>query len=283
MVIDVAVGPGLLLSSALVASLALMVWPAAPPVTGGVRRRDRSAHSGPGFTGLLARPGIVAVAVGTGVVVLVGVPAGLAAAALTGTVGRLVRVGLAERQERREVEELLAGLRILSRELRSGASPAAAAQAASEAARGAATRVLANLAAAMRVGLEDEISSGPDSVTATRQVAGGAAAEVSGLLRSGWQLSRRFGVPWASLIDALVEDLADRSQSASERAAQVAGPKFSGYVLSALPAFGLVLGTGMGADPFGVLLGSTVGGVLLIVGAGLTCAGLLWSAKIVAR
>jgi tight adherence protein B len=57
----------------------------------------------------------------------------------------------------------------------------------------------------------------------------------------------------------------------------------SGYVMAVLPLMGLALGVGMGADPVGVLLGTPVGNILLLVGVALTCAGLLWSARIVNR
>jgi tight adherence protein B len=57
----------------------------------------------------------------------------------------------------------------------------------------------------------------------------------------------------------------------------------SGYVLSALPAAGLLLGSGMGADPLAVLTGSAWGGALLIAGTLLCCAGLLWTDRIVRR
>ena len=67
------------------------------------------------------------------------------------------------------------------------------------------------------------------------------------------------------------------------RAGEVAGPRVSGYVMALLPALGLALGIGMGADPVQVLVGSPIGAVLLLVGVSLSCIGLLWSARIVRR
>jgi tight adherence protein B len=57
----------------------------------------------------------------------------------------------------------------------------------------------------------------------------------------------------------------------------------SGYVMAMLPLLGLALGAGMGADPIRVLLSSTIGSILLLVGVALTCGGLLWSERIVRR
>ncbi|MGB3772354.1 MAG: type ii secretion system integral membrane subunit, partial [Rhodococcus sp. (in: high G+C Gram-positive bacteria)] len=43
------------------------------------------------------------------------------------------------------------------------------------------------------------------------------------------------------------------------------------------------LGQAMGASPIAVLTGGGVGGVLLVVGVALACAGLLWTDAIVAK
>ncbi len=102
-------------------------------------------------------------------------------------------------------------------------------------------------------------------------------------LRSGWTLTRRHGVAFTPLIDALAAELAEQLLADSQRAGEVAGPKMSGYVMAVLPLLGLLLGAGMGADPVEVLLRSHLGNVLLLVGTVLTCSGLLWSARIVAR
>lgn len=49
----------------------------------------------------------------------------------------------------------------------------------------------------------------------------------------------------------------------------------------ALPLAGLAMGTAMGAAPLGLLLGGGLGGVLLVAGTGLVCAGFLWSQRII--
>ena len=43
------------------------------------------------------------------------------------------------------------------------------------------------------------------------------------------------------------------------------------------------MGSGVGADPWGVLTGTTAGQVLLVVGVALEAAGLAWSRRLVAR
>jgi tight adherence protein B len=96
-------------------------------------------------------------------------------------------------------------------------------------------------------------------------------------------LTRRHGGAFTPLIDALAADLAEQISADGERSGEVAGPRMSGYVMALLPLLGLALGAGMGADPVQVLLASALGNILLLVGVSLTCAGLLWSDRIVRR
>jgi tight adherence protein B len=63
--------------------------------------------------------------------------------------------------------------------------------------------------------------------------------------------------------------------------AQLAGPRSTAVLLALLPLFGLVLGTGLGADPAGVLLHTRVGLACLAAGVLLEWAGLAWTARII--
>lgn len=194
------------------------------------------------------------------------------AAGLAGATATLLVRGLRETRRQRWLWAELAGrVRMLARELRSGSPPAAAAELVAAGACPAVARLLHHLAAQARWGLRRDIA-GPAPVRA-----------VGGQLSAGLRLAVRSGVPWAALVEAAATDIDDRVRVAGERAAQVAGPRFSGYVLAALPVFGLLLGAGIGARPLAVLLGPAPGGLLLPVGVLLCCAGLLWSARITAR
>ena len=222
-----------------------------------------------------------------------------AAAAVLATGTLLVRRSLADRRGRVALVDITAGLRMLGRELRAGAEPAVAAANAGAAARGAGAKVLRGLARLTRADDRSPVvamsgarsapsESGFDGIEAIGR--GSAAllvddplAQVSARLRSGWLLTRRHGLAFTPLIDALAADLSEQIAAEAERAGQVAGPRMSGYVMAVLPLLGLALGVGMGADPFRVLLLTPVGNILLLVGVLLTCAGLLWSARIVRR
>lgn len=204
-----------------------------------------------------------------------GIAGSLASAAVLATGAAVARQALGDRRRRLAQTDILAGLRMLSRELRAGAEPAVAAANAGTAARGQGAQVLIGVAQLARFdsalsGSIDDGSKGP-------------RAEVQERLRSGWLLTRRYGLAFTPLVDALAIDLSEQLAADAERAGQVAGPRMSGYVMAALPLMGLALGVGMGADPVRVLLATPVGSVLLVVGVTLTCAGLLWSARIVGR
>lgn len=201
--------------------------------------------------------------------------AGMTAATLAAvTVLILIDSSLAGRRQRSDLTDLIAGLRLLSRELRSGAAPPLAATRAAGAARGVAVTMLTELA--IGAGVSEAARPG-------RPGDAGAVAEIRARLTAGWELAARQGLAITPMIDAVVLDASERLAADSERAGQVAGPRVSGYVMAGLPVMGLLLGAGMGADPVQVLAHSGVGNVLLVVGVTLTCAGLLWSARIVRR
>jgi tight adherence protein B len=82
---------------------------------------------------------------------------------------------------------------------------------------------------------------------------------------------------------ALEDDLRARDRAETELRAAVAGPRASATVLAGLPVLGLLMGSGVGADPWGVLTTTGTGNALLVVGVGLELAGMAWSARLVRR
>ena len=65
--------------------------------------------------------------------------------------------------------------------------------------------------------------------------------------------------------------------------AGLAGARATATVLAGLPVLGVGLGQLMGAAPLGILLAGGLGGIMLVVGTALVCAGLLWTDRIAAR
>jgi len=212
--------------------------------------------------------------------VLAGLAGLIAAVLVVGTSSFLIRQAVRERRRQAALADILAALRILGRELRAGADPGLAAANAVAVTRGEGALVLGTLVQLTRT---EDRSAGRDTTggIGADVTAGSIPAQAVARLHGGWLLTKRHGLAFSPLVTALAEDLKEQLAAGSERAGQVAGPRMSGYVMALLPLLGLALGAGMGADPIRVLVESAVGNVLLVVGVGLTCAGLLWSARIV--
>jgi tight adherence protein B len=97
------------------------------------------------------------------------------------------------------------------------------------------------------------------------------------------RLSARTGCSLAAVAGAVEDDLRARHRHRLELRAATAAPRASASLLAGLPLLGLAMGSGVGADPWGVLTGTGVGQVLLVAGVGLEAAGLAWSRRLVAR
>lgn len=97
------------------------------------------------------------------------------------------------------------------------------------------------------------------------------------------RLAARVGAPLAVVLDSIVLTLVASAEAAADRDAALAGPQSTARVLLWLPVAGAALGTALGADPVGLLLG---GGPLALVpatGIALMLLGRRWSARLVSR
>jgi len=244
-----------------------------PPPGRRVRARRRSR---PGVSPVpVGAPITAAAAIGITTSALLGMFPGLAAAVAVFTAGRLVRGAVRARRSRIELAQVTAGLRLMSRELRSGAPVPQACVLAGAAASGVAAELLEKLAREVRFGV-----GGPTDGPASD----GDLAETVTMgrrLRAALRLSARRGIPLADLVETFAADVEARAALADRRSAEVAGPQLSGYLLAALPAVGLLLGAAMGAAPVTVLLHTGLGQLLLVVGVSLSCLGLAWISRIV--
>lgn len=277
---------------ALLLAGALVTWP------GGVAR-ERLRHlngfrpeRSPNLGAVLERVPLsvlVPVAAGVAGLLLVGPLHACAAALLAAVVTDLRRrAGLRARR----LERLGAWERALddtSSTLRAGAGPEEALRRAAVAAGSGDPEVGALLTAASshaRLGGDVAASlfaasAGPAAGPAAGPGDGGSAGDrVAGELAGAWLLATRHGVLLAEVVDGLREDVAARRERAVRVDAALAGPRATAVILTALPGFGVLLGSGFGADPLGVLLGGPVGGVLCLIGAAFLAAGLLWTDRI---
>jgi tight adherence protein B len=217
----------------------------------------------------LAR-GPVVVGLGAAVGLLLGVGGVVAGALLGLTLWRLHVERRKERVERGARQAIAEGLAAFVAELRSGADPARAALGAAEDAEPPAAEVFATIAATARRGgdVEKALARNGNGHIGVRRLA------------RAWRLSGDHGVPLADVLEAVRDDLRRRVGFTRHVHARMAGPRASAAVLAALPVFGVLLGELTGSHPLGVLTGSGVGQVLLVVGVALVCAGLRWSAHL---
>lgn len=287
------------------AALALLLWPTRPRGPVGRNRPDR-----PGRRVVTApNPATRSWAGPAAVTIAAAVVAGLSwtpvAAVVVVTIGVVATVlgrgAAADRRDRRELVDLTAALRLVARELRAGASAEAAVAAALDTrsdvdtatgyravrrggARERTGQILRDLAVPASGGAPVGDPSAGAPAPRRRRRRPEPVDQLVVRLLGGWRLATRTGLPLTRLVDAVVAVAEERVAALDARRAEVAGPRLSGWVLAALPAMGLLLGSGMGVDPLAVLLAPDGWGpMLLVVGTALTGAGLLWSARIVRR
>jgi tight adherence protein B len=97
---------------------------------------------------------------------------------------------------------------------------------------------------------------------------------------AAWTLAERHGVPLADLLAGVHADVRWRVTYAARIRAQLAGPRATAGVLTALPVLGLALGELVGAHPLGVLRSGLLGQLLVVVGVGLATGGAVWTGRI---
>jgi tight adherence protein B len=210
---------------------------------------------------------------------LLGVAPAVAAAVVAGTAVRRLRRRRRDRALDAEQRTLLAGLETVVAELEVGTHPAEACATAARETTGPTADAFRVAAARVRLG-----GSAADGLRAAARAPGqsGLAASLE-RLAAAWEVSDRHGLALAQLLTAARSDLSGRMRLRSRTEAGLAGARATATVLAALPALGVALGQMMGAAPVTVLLGDGLGGVLLVVGTVLACAGLLWTDRIATR
>lgn len=123
---------------------------------------------------------------------------------------------------------------------------------------------------------------GGDVVGALREASAPPGREVLRDVAGAWWVSERSGAPLATVIERLEQGARADREIAREVEAGVAPARATGRLMAALPAVGLLLGSGMGGDPLAVLTGTWVGAGCLALGCSLACAGVAWIERIAA-
>jgi tight adherence protein B len=202
-------------------------------------------------------------------------PVGACVGALLAVLGRRAllarRVAGARQQERLAASEAMA---VLAAELRAGRPPAVALAGAAQVAQGPTAAALSEAAGAVRMG-----------APATQPLLGHAAqSAVPDLLRGlavCWEVCHGAGGSLAAAVERLEETLRVEAAVRDELESELAAPRSTAALIAFMPLFSLLLGVGLGGDPFHVLLHTPVGWGCLLVGIGLELAGTAWTAAIV--
>ncbi|MGE2834115.1 type II secretion system F family protein [Mycobacterium sp. SMC-4] len=196
-----------------------------------------------------------------------------AAGALTATISVRGRRRRAAAERARDAQTLQGALDVLVGELRVGAHPVAALGTAARESRGRIGNALHAVAGRAMLGAD---------VAAGLRVEGARSASPGHWERLAvcWDLAHTHGLAIATLVQAAHRDIAERERFRGRVEAGMAGARATAAILAGLPVLGVFLGHAIGAEPVTFLVSEPAGGLLLLVGVALICAGLLWSDRI---
>lgn len=284
---------------AILLAAALLAWPG-PAAADRLRDLTPARESTSGtlrqVAGRLPVPVLFPLVAGVVGLLAAGLLHACAAALLGGAAADLHGRATARRAELSRLGAWDRALDDASSALRAGAGPALALQRAADAAEpgdpqvaavltsaGAHARLGGDVAAGLvGAGPGGTTGAGTGSAVARSSAAAGPAVgdRVAAELAGAWLLATRHGVVLADVVDGLRTDVASRRERAVRVDATLAGPRATAVILTALPGFGVLLGSGFGANPLGVLLDGLLGGALCLAGAVFLAAGLLWTDRI---
>lgn len=255
--------------TALALALAILVAPDHPRRRAGISKR--LVRSGIRMRiGLLSAVGVGAVAL----LILVPVPIVAAGIAVMATLMARQRRARRARLQASEAVALQGALNVLVGELRAGAHPVAAFDAAAAEVGGPVATGLREVAARARLGAD--VAAGLSAVAR-----GSSLPSHWERLAVCWQLAHDHGLAVAALMRTAERDVVARERFSSRVRSGMAGARASAAVLAGLPLLGIGLGQLIGAHPLRFLMGE--GGIVLLIGVSLSCLGLLWSDRITAE
>lgn len=117
---------------------------------------------------------------------------------------------------------------------------------------------------------------GGDVPGVLRDLAAQPGAESLRTVAAAWQVSHRSGSGLAAALGQTVRSLREQRRTSRMVASELASARATAHIMAALPVGVLMLGSGVGGDPIGFLLDTTVGLGCLALGAALALTGLFW-------
>ena len=170
-------------------------------------------------------------------------------------------------------------LRTWSGELRSGLAPVDAAQAAIGDAYG---REPGSESGCESVWDPVRVATSVDVPDALLTIASTPGGEALADAAAAWSIADATGAPLAVVLERVSEAVQATVDVDREVAVEAAPARATARLMAFLPLIGIALGTTLGADPFGVLIGTGLGVGCLITGLSLACAGVWWIERLVA-
>ncbi len=107
-----------------------------------------------------------------------------------------------------------------------------------------------------------------------------AASSMSRRVAAALRVADDTGAPLADLLDRLETDARTLARARATATAQASGAQATAWLLAALPAAGIALGTGVGADPMGVLLRTPLGAACAGGAMTFQMLGLAWTERL---
>lgn len=227
--------------------------------------RSRSWRIAPALGVGLAAGLLVALVLGAG-----GLGWAAAAGIASGTCSWLVLARLHAKRARRRADEVAHAARLLASLLRSGQIPT---QALREAADD--FPVLSRAASASRLGA--------DVAAALRAAAEAPGAGGMATIAAAWRVSERSGAPVASVLERVSEALRSERRVAEVVESELASARASGHIMAVLPFAAVGLGFMVGVNPLEFLFGAGLGQVLAAVAVTLTALGVVWIERLARR
>ncbi|TXK18457.1 hypothetical protein [Homoserinibacter sp. GY 40078] len=121
----------------------------------------------------------------------------------------------------------------------------------------------------------------PDAIRVALDGQPGALRTAWRLLSVQWELAMVSGAPVADALARTADALSALADAGRQADAALAGPLATARIVALLPLAGVMLGLAIGADPFGVLLGTVPGALAGLAGAALLAAGRRWNRRLV--
>jgi len=167
---------------------------------------------------------------------------------------------------------LVHALRALAAELSAGSTPADALErAAGDPSLWPHALAAARFGESIPQGLQRDATATPAVAAQLRQ------------LSASWHVGAAHGAGLVTSIERLALSVQAQFELRSVLNSELAAPRATMRMLSALPLVGVAMGYLLGADPIAWFLGSSIGGLFVAAAVALTIAGVVWTRRIVQR